>query len=241
MVDGEYYRLFTSMFLHYGLLHLVLNMWVLWVLGRPLEAALGPVRFLALYLVAGLGGSVAVYLLASPYSLTAGASGAIFGLFAALIVVMRKMRCSIAGIVPVLVFNLVITFTVPGISIAGHLGGLVIGAIVAAGAGLRAAGAPHAGAGRRPGPIVVHAARRDVRSHSAGLIVTATCAGSQPRPSRCRRSREPTRGHQARQTRPCRSESAPTQTKFIIRVAVWSGSSSSWSASQSARDSAAPT
>ncbi|MEV4507894.1 rhomboid family intramembrane serine protease [Dactylosporangium sp. NPDC049525] len=132
LVDGQYYRLFTSMFLHYGLFHLLMNMWALWVLGRPLEAMLGRSRFLALYLVAGLGGSVVTYLVGSEWALTAGASGAIFGLFAALIIVLRKMRRSVAGIVPVLVLNLVITFSVPGISITGHLGGLLFGAIAAA-------------------------------------------------------------------------------------------------------------
>jgi len=133
MADGQYYRLFTSMFLHYGILHLGLNMWALWQLGRPLEAAFGRWRFLALYLVAGLGGSIAVYVFADPTSQTAGASGAIFGLFAALIVVLRKMKRSVAGIVPALVINLIFTFSVPGISIAGHLGGMVTGALVAAG------------------------------------------------------------------------------------------------------------
>jgi membrane associated rhomboid family serine protease len=133
LAGGEYYRLFTSMFLHYGVFHLLMNMWALWVLGRPLEAALGRARFLALYMVAGLGGSVVTYLLASPESLTAGASGAIYGLFGALIIVLRKMRRSIAGVVPILVINLVLTFSVPGISITGHLGGLVTGALAAAG------------------------------------------------------------------------------------------------------------
>ena len=133
MHDGEYYRIVTSMFLHFGLIHLGLNMWVLWQLGRPLEAMFGRIRFLALYMLCGLGGGVAVYLFANPSSQTAGASGAIFGLFAALILVLRKMRRSIAGIVPVLVINLVITISVPGISMAGHLGGLVTGALVGAG------------------------------------------------------------------------------------------------------------
>jgi len=111
-----------------------MNMWALWVLGRPLEAALGRLRFLALYLLAGLGGSVLAFLLAAPNSASAGASGAIFGLFSALIVVLRKMRLSVASIVPVLVFNLVITFSFGGyISWQAHVGGLVTGAIVAAG------------------------------------------------------------------------------------------------------------
>jgi membrane associated rhomboid family serine protease len=133
LIDGEYYRLFTSMFLHYGLIHLLMNMWALWVLGRALEAMLGPARFLALYLVSGFGGSVAVYLFANPHAETVGASGAIFGLFAALIILLRRMRLSVAGVLPVLIINLVFTFSVPGISIAGHLGGLVTGGLVAAG------------------------------------------------------------------------------------------------------------
>jgi membrane associated rhomboid family serine protease len=128
---GEYYRMFTSMFLHYGIVHLLMNMWALWILGRTLEAVLGPARFLALYLLAGLGGSVAVYYFA-PNTLTAGASGAIFGLFAALFVVLRKMGRDTSSVVPVIVLNVVFTFAVPGISIAGHLGGLVVGAIVGA-------------------------------------------------------------------------------------------------------------
>ncbi|MEV0131192.1 rhomboid family intramembrane serine protease [Dactylosporangium sp. NPDC050688] len=131
LIDGQYYRLFTSMFLHYGVFHLLMNMWALWVLGRPLEAMLGRARFAALYLVAGFGGSVATYLFANPLSQTAGASGAIFGLFSALIILLRKMGRSVAGIVPVLVLNLIITFSVPGISITGHLGGLVAGAAAA--------------------------------------------------------------------------------------------------------------
>ncbi|HEX5542004.1 MAG TPA: rhomboid family intramembrane serine protease [Micromonospora sp.] len=131
VVAGEYYRLFTSMFLHYGLLHLLMNMWALWIIGRTLEGALGRARFLTLYLVSGLGGSVAVYYFA-PTSLAAGASGAIFGLFAALFVILRRLGRDTSGVVPILVINLIFTFTVPGISIAGHLGGLVVGAIAAA-------------------------------------------------------------------------------------------------------------
>lgn len=133
VANGEYYRLITSMFLHYGLLHLAMNMWALWVLGRPLEAALGPIRFLALYLLSGLGGSAAVYLFSDPHAPTAGASGAIFGLFAALFVLLRRLGRDSSSVLPVLIINLVITFSVPGISIAGHLGGLVIGGIVAFG------------------------------------------------------------------------------------------------------------
>ena len=130
---GEYYRLFTAMFLHFGLLHLLVNMWALWVLGRPLEALLGPARFLGLYLVSGLGGNVAVYLFSSPTGLSAGASTALFGLFAALFLVLRRLKMNTTGVIITLVINLIITFSIPQISIAGHLGGLVTGAIVGAG------------------------------------------------------------------------------------------------------------
>ena len=133
VATGEYYRLFTAMFLHFGLIHLLTNMWALWVLGRPLEALLGPARFLGLYLVSGLGGNVAVYLFASPRGLSAGASTALFGLFAALFLVLRRLRLSTTGIIIVLVLNLFITFSIPQISVAGHLGGLVTGAVVGGG------------------------------------------------------------------------------------------------------------
>jgi membrane associated rhomboid family serine protease len=124
-----YYRLITSIFLHYGVLHLLMFMWALWILGRTLEGVLGPVRFFMLYFVSGLGGSVAAYLF-TPASPTAGASGAIFGLFAALFVVMRRLGRDTSSVLPVLIINIAISF-VPGISLAGHLGGLVTGAIIA--------------------------------------------------------------------------------------------------------------
>jgi membrane associated rhomboid family serine protease len=127
---GEYYRLVTQMFLHYGPLHLLMNMWALWVLGRSLEGVLGPVRFVALYVVSGLGGGVAAYLF-SPASATAGASGAIFGLFAALFVVMKRLGRDTSSVLPILIINIAISFA-PGISLAGHMGGLFTGAVVAA-------------------------------------------------------------------------------------------------------------
>ena len=131
IADGQWYRLITAMFLHYGVLHLLLNMWALWVLGRSLEANLGRVRFAALYLIAGLGGNVAAYLFSSPRAATVGASTAVFGLFAALIIIERKLGRDISRIIPILVINLVFTLAVPGISIPGHLGGLVVGALMA--------------------------------------------------------------------------------------------------------------
>lgn len=127
--DGEFYRLFTAMFMHYGLLHLAFNMYALWVLGRPLEAMFGPLRFAAIYVVCGIGGNVAVYLFA-PGQESAGASTAIFGLFGVYFFVLRKLGRSASGLIPVLVINLVLTFTVPTISIAGHIGGLITGAVI---------------------------------------------------------------------------------------------------------------
>lgn len=128
---GGYYRLITAMFIHYGIIHLAFNMWALWAIGRALEAALGRIRFAALYLLAGLGGNVAALLL-SPNAISAGASTAIFGLFAAFFIIARKMGSDTRQIVMLLVINLVITFTLPGVSWAGHIGGLVAGGLVAA-------------------------------------------------------------------------------------------------------------
>lgn len=128
---GEFYRLITAMFLHYGVIHLLMNMWALWVLGRTLEATLGPLRFLGLYLIAGLGGNVAAYVFTAQNVQSAGASTAIFGLFAALFVIMRRLGRDTSSVVPILVINLVFTFTIPNLSIAGHLGGMVVGGLMA--------------------------------------------------------------------------------------------------------------
>lgn len=126
--QGGYYRLVTAMFLHYGIIHLGLNMYALWILGRSLEAALGPIRFAALYVISGIGGNVAAYVFA-PNSLTAGASTAIYGLFAAYFLVLRRLGRDATSVIPIIVINVVLTFTIPGISIAGHLGGLAAGAL----------------------------------------------------------------------------------------------------------------
>lgn len=130
-VGHEYWRLASSMFLHFGPLHLLVNMIALGVLGIQLEPIFGRVRFVAVYLIAGLGGSAAVYLLADPNSLTAGASGALFGLFGALLVVVRRLRYSVRPVLLMIGLNLVITFTIPGISKLGHLGGLATGLLAA--------------------------------------------------------------------------------------------------------------
>jgi membrane associated rhomboid family serine protease len=129
--QGAVYRLLTETFIHYGIVHLLLNMYALWILGRDLETALGPARFTALYLLSGLGGSVAAYLFAD--GIAAGASGAIFGLFAALVLVLRRLKLDTSSVIPVIVINFILTFTIPNISIAGHLGGFVAGGLVGLG------------------------------------------------------------------------------------------------------------
>lgn len=133
VADGEYYRLLTAAFLHGGTLHLLFNMLALYLLGPALEAALGRVRFLALYLLSALGGSITSYALASPLQPSLGASGAIFGLFGAMLIVSRRLRADVAGIAVVLGINLVLSFTIPNIDWRAHIGGLVVGAIIAAG------------------------------------------------------------------------------------------------------------
>jgi membrane associated rhomboid family serine protease len=130
-LHAEPWRLVTSMFLHASLFHLGFNMWALWAFGAGLEQRWGHARYLAVYVIAGLWGGAGV-ILVSPTSPTVGASGAIFGLMGAIIVVLRRHgRRDLGGMGPVILINLVFTFTVPGISIGGHVGGL-IGGIVAA-------------------------------------------------------------------------------------------------------------
>jgi membrane associated rhomboid family serine protease len=132
VAEGEYYRLVTALFLHAGVMHILFNMWALYVVGAPLEAMLGRLRFVALYFLSGLSGSALAYLLADPRTETVGASGAIFGLFGALFVVGRRLNLSIGPIGIVIALNLVLTFTISGISWQGHIGGLIAGAALAA-------------------------------------------------------------------------------------------------------------
>jgi membrane associated rhomboid family serine protease len=129
LAEGEWWRLLTAAFLHYGPIHLGLNMLALWWIGRPLEAYLGSVRYLLLYLVSGLAGSAGA-LIASPNGITVGASGAIFGILGAAIVLERQGTYVLGGsALPLLIVNLAFTFAVPGISIGGHLGGAIGGAL----------------------------------------------------------------------------------------------------------------
>ena len=126
----QWYRLVTAGFLHFNILHIGFNMWILYQLGQQLEPTLGRVRFGLLYLASLLGGSVGA-LLVSPDALTAGASGAVFGLMGAIAVSLRSRGINIlqTSIGSLLVMNLVLTFAISGISIGGHLGGLAAGAL----------------------------------------------------------------------------------------------------------------
>ncbi|MER7760467.1 rhomboid family intramembrane serine protease [Streptomyces sp. NPDC097619] len=130
VAEGQWYRLLTSVFLHEEFWHIGFNMLSLWFLGPPLEAALGRARFLALYLGSGLAGSALVYWLEAPNQLTLGASGAIFGLFGATAVLMRRLRYDMRPMIVLLVLNLVLTFGWGGISWQAHIGGLVGGALI---------------------------------------------------------------------------------------------------------------
>jgi membrane associated rhomboid family serine protease len=132
VAGGDWWRPLTSGFLHYGPLHLVFNMMALWWLGRELEPVLGRARFLAVYVVSLLGGSAAVMLFSPPNSLVAGASGAVFGLMGAMFVIIRRLRLPVGQIVGLVAVNLVISVVVPGISLVGHVGGLLVGAAATA-------------------------------------------------------------------------------------------------------------
>jgi membrane associated rhomboid family serine protease len=133
VANGDIWRLLTSGFLHYGIFHLLTNMYALYWLGQMIEPAVGNVRFAALYFASLLAGSFGA-LVVSPNALTAGASGAIFGLLGAAIVMARSRGINLmaSGLLPILFINLAITFF-PGanISIGGHIGGFIGGGLVA--------------------------------------------------------------------------------------------------------------
>jgi membrane associated rhomboid family serine protease len=137
VANGDLYRLLTSAFMHYGPTHLLFNMYALFIVGPPLEVWLGRLRFGALYALSALGGSVLVYLVSPLDAATAGASGAVFGLFGASFVVGKRLNLDVRWVVGLIVINLAFTFVIPlmggqNISWQGHIGGLVTGALVAA-------------------------------------------------------------------------------------------------------------
>ncbi|MDH6134681.1 membrane associated rhomboid family serine protease [Kitasatospora sp. MAA4] len=129
----QWYRLLSATFLHIWPWHIASNMLALWWMGPTVERVLGRVRYLALYLVSGLAGSALAYLVAGDAMNSLGASGAIFGLFGATVVLYRASRQPLGPVVALIVFNLVITFSVPGIDWRAHVGGLVAGVLTGIG------------------------------------------------------------------------------------------------------------
>jgi membrane associated rhomboid family serine protease len=128
----QWWRLATAAFLHYGPLHLGVNMISLWVIGRDMEALFGKVRFTAVYLVSLLGGAASVFVFDASNKATAGASGAIYGLLGGILIVVLRLRLNPMPAIATIVLNLIITVSIPNISLFGHLGGLVIGAVATA-------------------------------------------------------------------------------------------------------------
>jgi membrane associated rhomboid family serine protease len=127
----EYYRLITATFLHVGVLHILLNMYALFLLGPPLEHAMGRWRFLGLYLVAGFAGSVLAYALTGVGSAAEGASGSLFGLFAAMWVFSRRFGSDTSQITGLIAINFALSFFLSHISWQGHLGGFLAGGLIA--------------------------------------------------------------------------------------------------------------
>ena len=132
VADGQWWRLLTAGFIHFSVIHIAVNMISLYLLGRDLEMALGIPRYLLLYFTSLLGGSAAVMLFGSDDVRTGGASGAIYGLMGAMLVVVLRAKVSPTPVITIIVFNLVFSFSVPGISILAHVGGLLFGAAAAA-------------------------------------------------------------------------------------------------------------
>jgi membrane associated rhomboid family serine protease len=131
VAQGDWWRLITAPFLHYGPLHLGMNMLVLWFIGPALEDYFGRLRYLLLYLVSGLAGSAGA-LIVSPNALTVGASGAIWGLMgAAVLLEARRIYVFGGQAMGLVVFNLIFTLLIPGISIGGHIAGGIGGALAA--------------------------------------------------------------------------------------------------------------
>ena len=128
---GEWWRIVSSGFLHGGLIHLALNMFVLFILGQVLEPAIGTARFVAVYLVSLIAGAVGALIMSDPVTFTVGASGAIYGLFVATILIARQrgQMQVVQQLAFWLVINLVFTFAASNISVGGHIGGIVGGTI----------------------------------------------------------------------------------------------------------------
>lgn len=131
-VNDEWWRLVTSGFLHFGPFHLAVNMLALWLLGRDLELLLGKIRYTAVYLLSLLGGSAAVFAFESLATSTAGASGAVYGVLGGVLVAVLRLKLNATPVIGVIAINLFISVQIEAISLLGHLGGLVIGALATA-------------------------------------------------------------------------------------------------------------
>lgn len=153
IASGELWRLFTAMFLHFGVIHLALNMYGLWLLGQHCEHLLGRWRFVALYLLSGLGGTVAEFLFREPNTYAVGASGCIFGLMAALFFFFRKLNTDVRPIVTLLGLNLVLGLFLVQVSVLAHVAGMITGGVI--------------------GAIIAYAPRG---RHQTGLQVACLCA-----------------------------------------------------------------
>jgi membrane associated rhomboid family serine protease len=129
---GYWWQLVTAGFLHVNPIHILMNMFALWVIGRDMERILGPARFTAVYLVGLLGGSVSVLLFGQPDVPTVGASGAVFALMGGLLVLVYRLKVNPSQVIGMIAINLVISVAIPGISLLGHVGGLVTGALLTA-------------------------------------------------------------------------------------------------------------
>ncbi|MBN8866852.1 MAG: rhomboid family intramembrane serine protease [Solirubrobacterales bacterium] len=131
VANGEWYRLVTSGFLHAGFMHIAFNMVALYFLGRVLEPSIGTARFLMVYFASLLAGSLGAIIASSNIEITVGASGAVFGLFAATFIIARGRGLgTVANEIGVIIgINLLLTFTISGISIGGHIGGLIGGGL----------------------------------------------------------------------------------------------------------------
>ncbi|WP_040832790.1 rhomboid family intramembrane serine protease [Nocardia brevicatena] len=132
VATGDWVRVIGSGFLHYGPVHLLLNMFALYIVGRDIELVLGRARYLAVYLISLLGGSAAVMALAQE-NLTAGASGAVYGLFGSITVILVRLRQNPNSMLILIGINVFISFSLPGISLWGHLGGLAAGTLATLG------------------------------------------------------------------------------------------------------------
>ncbi|MDA3027083.1 MAG: rhomboid family intramembrane serine protease [Actinomycetota bacterium] len=128
---GQWWRLLTAGFLHGSILHLLFNVYILWVLGSQLESILGKTKFIIIYFVSLISGSLASFLFSPFGTYSIGASGAIFGLMGAMLVVGRKKRLDISQVAVLVVLNVVIGFVLSGIDWRAHLGGLAAGSLIA--------------------------------------------------------------------------------------------------------------